>query len=50
MEIGILALGVISKGCPNWLLSHLTESVHIMLPMLLDARPLLERQCSVAQE
>ena len=34
------ALGAISKGCANGLLSHLTEMVHIMLPILLDARPL----------
>lgn len=40
-ESAILALGAISEGCANGLLGHLTEMVHIMLPMLLDARPLV---------
>lgn len=40
-ESAILALGAISEGCANGLLSHLSEMVAIMLPMLLDARPLV---------
>ena len=40
-ESAILALGAISEGCANGLLSHLSEMVSVLLPKLLDSRPLV---------
>jgi hypothetical protein len=40
-ESAILALGAISEGCAGGLLSHLSEMVNVLLPKLLDSRPLV---------
>lgn len=40
-ESAILALGAISEGCANGLLGHLSEMVNVLLPKLLDSRPLV---------
>lgn len=40
-ESAILALGAISEGCVSGLLGHLTEMIGVLLPKLLDNRPLV---------
>ncbi len=40
-ESAILALGAISEGCVSGLLGHLAEMVGVLLPKLLDGRPLV---------
>ncbi|CAL8464616.1 g4151 [Coccomyxa elongata] len=40
-ESAILALGAISEGCVSGLLGHLTEMIGVLLPKLLDTRPLV---------
>ncbi len=40
-ESAILALGAISEGCAAGLLGHLGEMVGVLLPKLLDGRPLV---------